>query len=54
MTDHSNLIISKLVINRITLRELKSNLKLIKGVIHLTINDCIFDIETDNSVASIH
>ena len=52
MTDHSNLIISKLVINRITLREIKSNLKLIKGVIHLTINDCIFDIETDNSVAS--
>ena len=40
MTDHSNLIISKLVLNHTTLRELKSNLKLIKGVIHLTINDC--------------
>ena len=53
MTDHVNLIISKLVINQTTLIELKSNLKLIKGVIHLTINDCIFDIETDNSVASI-
>ena len=53
MTDHSNLIISKLVINHTTLRELKGNLNLIKGVIHLTINDCIFDIEIDNSVASI-
>ena len=53
LTDHINLIISKLVINQTTLRELKSNLKVIKGVIHLTINDCIFDIETDNSVASI-
>ena len=53
VTDHINLIISKLVINQTTLRELKSNLKLIKGVIHLTINDCIFDIKTDNSVASI-
>ena len=52
MTDHVSLIISKLVINQTTLRELKSNLKLIKGVIHLTINECIFDIETDNSVAS--
>ena len=51
MTDHANLIISKLVINPKTLAELKSNLK--AGIIHLTINNCIFDSETDNSVASI-
>ena len=53
MTDHVNLIISILVINQTTLRELKGNLKLIKGVIHLTINDYIFDVKADNSVASI-
>ena len=52
MTDHINLIISKLVLNQITLTGL--NLKLIKGVIHLTIKDYIFfDIETDNSIANI-
>ena len=52
MTDHVNLRISRLVLNQTTLAELK-NLKSIKGVIHLKINDCIFDIETDNSVANI-
>ena len=54
MTDHINLIISKLVINPETLAELKSNLILIRGVNHLTINDCIFNVETDHKgLASI-
>ena len=49
MTDHINLMISKLVINPETLAELS----VIKGVIHLIINDCIFDVETGKSLASI-
>ena len=53
MTDHINLMISKLVINPETLAELKSNLNAIKGVIHLTINDCIFDVEIDKSLTGI-
>ena len=54
MTDHINLVISKLVINPETLAELKSDLILIRGVIHLTIIDCIFNVETDHKgLASI-
>ena len=49
MTDHIRFIISKLVINPETLAEID----VIKGVIYLTINDCIFDVETDKSLASI-
>ena len=55
VTDHINFNIPKLVVNQNTLAKLKSNLKLIKGIIHLTINDYIFifDVETDRTVASI-
>ena len=53
MTDHNDIIISKLVINQNTLAALKSNLRITKGVIHLTINDCKFDVETDKNVANV-
>ena len=53
MTDHNYLIISKLVINPEALVELNRNLILIRGVIHLAINDCNFDVETVKSLASI-
>ena len=50
MTDHTNLIISKLVINPETLPYLNA----IKGVIHITMNDFNFDVEADHkSLASI-
>ena len=52
ITNHCNLRISRLVLNQTTLAELKI-LKLIKRVIHLTIDDCIFDIDTEKSVANI-
>ena len=54
MSDHMNLIISKVAINLDILTELKSDLlNLIKGVIQLTINNCIFDVEISKNVASI-
>ena len=48
ITDHTNLIISKLVLNPETLAELKSDLYVIKGVIHITMNDFHFDAETNH------
>ena len=50
MTDHTNLMISKLVINP----EALAYLNAIKGVIHITMNDFNFDVEADHkSLASI-
>ena len=53
VTDHTSLKISKLVINQNTLAELKRSMKLIKGVIHLTLNGYTFSDEDYNSVATV-
>ena len=53
MTDLISLKISKLVLNQHTLAELKGSLKLMKGVIHLTINYCKFNTDDDNSVGTL-
>ena len=53
MKDNFNLKISKLVINQNTLLQLRRYLKLIKGLVHLCINNCKFDIEDYMNVASV-